>query len=153
MATQAGKRVFEPASTRSPRPAMDDDEPLGSYGLGEILPQHKPVFDQFFATFRTPLSDYTFANTFIWRECIHLRWRIVEDFLCVFANGDGGLTLLFPPLGDGDFPAAVREALTVCADYNRAMRIGAAPRIEYVSAETLPRFGAGFAAAPFHPGA
>lgn len=119
---------------------MNDDDPFGSYGLRRFQLTDKPVCDRFFACARTRLSDYSFANTFIWRESIHLRWRILRDCLCVFANGDGGLTLLFPPLGEGDFQAAVREALDICQDYNHAVGFTGSTRVEYVCLRSLESF-------------
>ncbi len=106
-------------------------------GLRRIELADKPAFDQFFSTCQSPLSDYSFANTFIWRDSIHLRWAVLHDCLCVFANGDGGLTMLFPPLGRGDLTAATREALGICEDYNNAARLNHWTRIEYVSKELL----------------
>ena len=109
---------------------------------------HKGLFDAFLSDCPARLSDYSFANTFIWRDSIHLRWRVIRDHLCVFANGDGGLTLLFPPLGRGDFRAAVREAMEVCGDYNTHVRFPGPARIEYVSREVLAAFGGDFTAEP-----
>jgi len=123
---------------------MDDDDPFGSYGLSPIRIGDKSVFDQFLSACTTRLSDYTFANTFIWRDPIHLRWAVLEDCLCVFANGDGGLTLLFPPMGRGDQKAALRRCLAICEDYNAAHRFQGWTRIEYVSREMLEKLGGVF---------
>ena len=118
---------------------QDDDDPFGSYGLIPITLSDKPIFDRFFSTCRTPLSDYTFANTFIWRDSIHLRWKVLHDCLCVFANGDGGLTMLFPPIGLGDCAAALSESLELCEQYNAAEGLAHWTRVEYVSQEWLAR--------------
>lgn len=127
---------------------MSVEDPFSTYGLVSLRPQDKPLFDRFFSTCRTRLSDYTFANTFIWRESINLRWRILRDCLCVFANGDGGLTLLFPPMGEGDLAPAAREALALCRQYIADHALHLEPRIEYVSDELRARLGAGFQATP-----
>jgi ribosomal protein S18 acetylase RimI-like enzyme len=121
----------------------DDDDPFGSLGLQPIGLADKATFDQFFRSCPTPLSDYSFANTYIWRDSIHLRWRVLRDCLCVFANGDGGLTMLFPPVGDA-VEAAARDAMDICRLYNARQRIDARPRIEYVSSDMLQRIGAGY---------
>ena len=110
--------------------------------------EDKPVFDLYFSTCHIRLSDYTFANSFIWRESIHLRWRVIGDCLCVFANGDGGLTMLFPPLGPGDVATAIRACLDICEDYNARAHLEHWTRVEYVSQEYLERFPGGFHSAP-----
>jgi hypothetical protein len=120
---------------------MDDDDPFGSHGLRPVQLGDKSVFDRYLSCCATRLSDYTFANTFIWREPIHLRWTVLEDCLCVFANGDGGLTLLFPPMGPGDPLAAMERCLAICDDYNAANRFEGWTRVEYVSREMLQRLG------------
>ena len=122
---------------------MDDDDPFGSYGLRPVQLGDKSVFDRYLSCCATRLSDYTFANTFIWREPIHLRWAVLADCLCVFANGDGGLTLLFPPMGGGDPVAALGRCLEICEDYNAAHRFEGWTRVEYVSREMLQRLGGG----------
>ncbi len=121
-------------------------ELLKSHGLREITLADKPVFDRCFHQCPALLSDYSFAHTFIWREPSHLRWRISRDCLCVFANGDGGLTLLFPPLGGGDFAGALRESIELCNTYNRTAHYDQPTRVEYVGAGLLRRFPAGFRA-------
>ena len=126
----------------------DHEDPFSRYGLVRMGLDDKPHFDDFFRTCQPRLSDYTFANTFIWRESINLRWRVLRDCLCVFANGDGGLTLLFPPLGDADLGAAAREALAICRQYAADHRLATEPRIEYVSDDLLARLGPAFHAAP-----
>jgi ribosomal protein S18 acetylase RimI-like enzyme len=129
-------------------PPSDDDDPFASYELESIRIDHKPAFDACFRNTRPQLSDYSFANTFIWRDSIRLRWKLLHDCLCVFANGDGGLTLLFPPIGGGDFSAALRESLDICAQYNRDAGYPHSPRVEYVSEGLLENFPGDFSRCP-----
>ncbi len=118
---------------------MDATESSGPYGLCAMELVHKPMFDSLFSSTRPQLSDYTFANTFIWRDCIHIRWRVLHDCLCVFANGEEGLSLLFPPIGTGDFPAALAEAMEICRAFDADVGLRKRPRVEYVSESLLPR--------------
>ena len=127
---------------------MDDDDCLASHGLRRMDLADKPVFDDHFATCKTRLSDYSFANTFIWRDAIRLGWRVIGDRLCVFVNGAGGLTLLFPPIGPGDIARAVSESLAICDDYNAAVGLEGVTRIEYVSEESLGELPGEFSAEP-----
>jgi len=115
------------------------DEPP-QYGLSEIYLKDKDTFDHFFSKPKTILSDYTFANTYIWRDSIRLKWKIIADNLCVFANGDGGLTMLFPPIGDGNFTKAILESIEVCKQYNSDVGYNSPVRIEYISEDFLNRF-------------
>lgn len=126
----------------------DDPDPFGSYGLSPIRLEDKPLFDLFFSTCVTRLSDYTFANSFIWRDSIHLRWRVIHDCLCVFANGDGGLTMLFPPVGPGDFAAAIRACMDICEAYNARAKLDHWTRVEYVNQEILDKFPGSFVNEP-----
>lgn len=127
---------------------QDDDDPFGSYGLHPITLQDKPAFDEFFSFCHTRLSDYTFANTFIWRQSIHLHWKILQGCLCVFANGDGGLTMLFPPLGIADRAGALRQALEICESYNANAHLTDWTRVEYVSEDLLEELKGSFTAEP-----
>jgi ribosomal protein S18 acetylase RimI-like enzyme len=127
---------------------MQDGDPFGSYGLHPVELGDKALFDEHFGACRTTLSDYTFANTFIWREPIHLRWTVLNECLCVFANGDGGLTMLFPPLGAGDIRLAMDRCVQICGDYNSRAGLPDWTRIEYVAQDMLPLMGPGYAVAP-----
>ena len=118
-----------------------DEDPFGSYGLRTVCLTDKPLFDVCFATCPARLSDYTFPNVFIWRDSIHLYWRLIHDCLCVFANGDGTLTMLLPPIGDGDVRRALDECLGICDAYNADRRRPHATRVEYVSEDLLGRLG------------
>jgi hypothetical protein len=117
-----------------------EGDPFKLYGLSKIEIEDKTLFDSFFTKSKSTLSDYTFANTFIWRDAIHLRWAIFHDCLCVFANGDGGLTLLFPPLGKGDFIAALNCSLVICDSYNTKVCYPHPVRIEYIDQDIISRF-------------
>ena len=119
---------------------MGDDDPLEGYGLRKVRLEDRDTFRSCFSACRTPLSDYTFANTFVWRDSIHLGWQLIHDCLCVFANGDGGLTMLFPPIGPGDSVAALTESLEICRAYNDRAGLRHLTRIEYISQDFVDRF-------------
>lgn len=119
-----------------------DNDPLPD--LSPIRLEDRRTFDQFFIACRSRLSDYTFANAFIWRDQDRRWWKIIHDCLCVFANGDKSLTMLYPPLGNGDFVAALRESMEICQAYNHTQDT----RIEYISEETIGKFPSDFTRAP-----
>jgi len=124
------------------------DDPDGSYGLRGVLIEDKPLFDSYYAATPSRLSDYSFAGTFMWRHPIHLRWAVLHGHLCVFANGENGLTMIAPPLGDGHFEAALRDSIEVCRDFNHRTGHQGNMAVEYVNASIRERFPAGFTAEP-----
>ena len=118
-----------------------------SLGLTEMDRSDRSLFDAYFATCPTRLSDYSFANTFIWHQSLSLRWRCIRDALCVFANGVEGLTLLFPPLGTRD-PRVADEAIDLCHAYNQQYNLAAEPRIEYAASDLAEALADRFRIAP-----
>jgi len=124
------------------------DDPEGSYGLHDVSLQDKPMFDSCLAAIGSRLSDYSFACSFIWARPAHSCWAMVRGHLCLFANGENGLTLMLPPLGDGDFGAAAREAAAICRQYNADHDCHGNAAVEYVSAPLRERFPADFLAEP-----
>jgi ribosomal protein S18 acetylase RimI-like enzyme len=119
-----------------------ESDPFEPYGLTPVTLDHQSWFGSFFDTTSVPLSDYSFAATFLWRDAIHVRWRILRDHLCLFANGTNGLTLVAPPLGSGAFVVALREAVDLARQYNADHGIIGNAAVEYVSSdlrETFPR--------------
>ncbi len=112
--------------------------------LEPLTLNHQSIFNQAFARLAQPLSDYSFANLWVWGSALRLSWARLDGHLCVFANGDGDLALLMPPIPE---PGAT------AADLDRALgaafaildRCNADPtrsRIEYVSDEMLERIRA-----------
>lgn len=70
------------------------DDICRTYGLRPLQLVDKPFFDAAFRSLRRPLSEYTFANTFIWRTGEKLYWAPIQGHLCVFADGEGRLDTL-----------------------------------------------------------
>ena len=151
--TQASSPTGRPALTDEPVALMPDDDPqdagpdaappagddLAALGLRPVELADGPVFARYFATLSQPLSDYTFAQIYTWRNSLHLAWREVDNHLCVFANGCGDLTLLVPPIGDTGTDAALRDAAGLMDAYNAAAGVPDRTRVEYASAELLAR--------------
>ena len=69
--------------------------------------EDRPVFRE--REKRLPLftSDANFSNMLIWQGFYHFSWTLAHDCLCVKAEPEGGSPFAFPPLGGGDFMAAV----------------------------------------------
>src|SRR5437763_10281510 len=118
---------------------MDDDPFLG-WGLRAVELTDQAILNPYFASLSEPLSDYTFAQLFTWRNSLRIIWKIIDQHLCVFANGTGDLTLLMPPIGDTGGDRALKAAFELMDTYNAAHGVPDRSRIEYSSEELLARF-------------
>ena len=117
-----------------------DDDPFSDWGLKPVELADKATFTPFLASLEHPLSDYTFSQIYTWRNSLRILWSMVHSHLCIFANGTGDLTLLMPPIGQGNSTPALREAFELMDDYNAAHGVPGRSRVEYVSDELLHRF-------------
>ena len=117
-----------------------DEDPLSGYGLKPVALTDQAVLTAYFQSLTDPLSDYTFSQLYTWRNSLRIVWRELEGHLCVFANGTGDLTLLMPPIGDGNGDRAMAAAWEIMDDYNAAHGVPDRSRIEYASEELLARF-------------
>lgn len=116
----------------------DPFQPIVGYSLRPLTLTEKPLFEAATEHLKEPLSDYTFAACWIWRDAIHLSWQELAGMFCLFANGQEGLTLLLPPMGQGHAEHAIRQAQEIAVAYNAEHGLSGAFRIEYVSDELLP---------------
>ncbi len=117
-----------------------DEDPFPGSGLRAVELSDQATLDAYFKSLSEPLSDYTFSQLYTWRDSLRTRWKLIEGHLCVFANGTGDLTLLMPPIGDGDSDRALRLAYELIDDYNASHGVPDRSRVEYASDELLKRF-------------
>src|SRR6266487_133314 len=113
---------------------------LSDFGLRAVTPGDRAVMDGYLRTLAVPLSDYTFSQLFTWRNSLRIVWGVIENHLCVFANGGADLTLLLPPIGDTGSDRALARAHEIMDHYNGGRGCPERSRIEYVSEELLARF-------------
>lgn len=113
--------VAEPVSLVTPR------VPIDVVSASSALPRHflsveeyrlypftigaKPTFEQYARAIAAPLSDYTFANNYIWLSQRSGFYQIIEDCFCLFSLNGNCLTMQLPPLGA---PERQTQALTTC---------------------------------------
>ncbi len=126
---------------------MDDDKVGLLSSLTPVRLCDKPTFDLAFSTLKQPISDYSFASTFMWAGPLKTTWALIQRHVCVFANGAEDLTMLNPPIGlpgatDQEFARAVAECFEIMDAYNAPRNGCERSRIEYVSDEMLERFSA-----------
>ncbi|MBK7405317.1 MAG: GNAT family N-acetyltransferase [Phycisphaerales bacterium] len=124
---------------------MDDDKVGLLSSLTPIRLTDKPTFDLAFTSLKQPISDYSFACTFMWAEALKVSWALIHRHVCVFANGAEDLTMLTPPIGlpgagTDEFRRAVGDCFEIMDEYNDPRGGCERSRIEYVSDELLERF-------------
>ncbi len=123
----------------------DNDGPLA--GLAPLRLSDRPLVHKIFSQQANPISDYSFACTFIWSASLKLYWKQIHRHLCIFANGTGDLTLLSPPLPEpeataDDMANCLRECFVIMDGYNDRYSNRSHSRIEYVSDDILARMRA-----------
>ena len=123
----------------------DNDGPLS--GLVPLRLSDRPLIHDIFSRQANPISDYSFACTFIWSASLKIYWKQIHRHLCIFANGTGDLTLLSPPLPEpgaaaNDMARCLRDCFAIMDGYNDRYSNRAHSRIEYVSEDLLARMRA-----------
>ena len=63
--------------------------------------EDKPLFRQVFAQFPPQISEFTFTNLFIWRDCYQIKVSRFRNFLCLLSE-KGESSFFFPPVGEGN---------------------------------------------------
>ncbi len=66
----------------------------------DLTLEDKPLIDRLFTRFPPVISEFSFTNLFIWRNCYQNKISCFQKFLCLLS--DRGETFFFPPLGEGD---------------------------------------------------
>ncbi len=115
--------------------------------LARVTLAEQSRFQAAFNRLKQPISDYTFANVFVWGTSLDLYWCALHRHVCIFANGTGDLTMLLPPLAEAgatlqDLSACLVDAFSLMDEYNIRAGRPEASRIEYVSDEMLEQIRA-----------
>ncbi len=120
-----------------------DTNPFSGFGLRPVELTDRATLCAHLARLSEPLSDHTFSQLFTWSRCLRTFWTTLDGHLCVFANGTGDLTMLLPPIGDGNSDKALASAYEIMDGYNAAHGVPDHSRVEYASDEMLRHFDAG----------
>jgi len=67
----------------------------------DLTLEDKSLFDQLFTQFPPVISEFTFTNLFIWRQCYQTKISRLQNFLCLLSDR-GEDSFFFPPIGEGD---------------------------------------------------
>jgi hypothetical protein len=121
--------------------AFMEEDPFSGWGLRLVEAADRQILAPYFSCLAEPLSDYTFSQVYTWRNSLRIFWTQLHGNLCVFANGCGDLTMLMPPIGDGNSARALSAAFELMDDYNCEHGVPERSRVEYASEELLRRCG------------
>ena len=100
--------------------------------------QAKETMDHYLSFVRTELSDYTFAQNFIWLSYSSGFYAIVDDTFCLFLLSGEELTMLLPPLGKKEnINTAIVECFDIMNTHNSSIYYS---RIDYVCESFLQDF-------------
>jgi hypothetical protein len=100
--------------------------------------EDKKLFDKYVAEENVLLSDYSFANNFIWKGSLKLLWKLINGNFCLFGISSRGMCMLLPPLGKNNIPDTLEECFSVMQEMNGQR--GFESCIHYVYEDFLPLF-------------
>lgn len=108
---------------------------IGSQQLEPLSIRHKAWFDCALKKSNIPLSDYTFANNFIWLSMVSGFVAEIEECLCLFALTGETLTMMLPPIGsEQQQRSALNASFELMDRYNESAFLG---KIEFVYKDFL----------------
>ena len=87
---------------------------LSHINLSDISIDCKSLFDEYFLNNQHEISDFTFTNLFMWRKSYNIKYFIINDYLCIFAQYNNHDPFVFFPLAkskDNDQLVLVIEEL------------------------------------------
>ena len=90
---------------------------VGRQGLTKIEINHRQQLEKFLKKVNIKLSDYTFANNYMWFENADGYYKIINGNLCMFIN-NGALTMLLPPLGGEKQEETMHECFRIMNEFN-----------------------------------
>jgi len=88
--------------------------------LNNLTLKDRNVFQGFFKLSSHELSVYSFENIYIWKDLFHIRWKIIEDNLCIFFQDRLGCFLYCSPLGNSLRAGVIDETFQIMDQTNRS---------------------------------
>ncbi|MBN2783001.1 MAG: DUF2156 domain-containing protein [Campylobacterales bacterium] len=111
---------------------------IGKYTLKHFDLSAKKVMDNYLEVINVDISDYTFANNYIWLSNASGFYTVVNNTFCLFVLSSGELSMLLPPLGKQE---NTYEAMIKCFEimntHNSSRQYS---KIEYVHENLLEGF-------------
>lgn len=79
----------------------------------KISMDDKPAFDEYFRKYPPQISELTFANFYIWKDCDRSEITLVNGNICVLARPNNEAPYFFEPLGE----QAIDATISICSKY------------------------------------
>jgi hypothetical protein len=99
-------------------------------GLQSLSLADQGLFQKFLGFEVHELSVYSFANIYIWRRLFDIRWKIIDENLCVFFQDQTGCFLYLPPFGKNLSLKAAQEAFKIMDKRNKNRAVSRLENIE-----------------------
>ncbi|WHH60600.1 phosphatidylglycerol lysyltransferase domain-containing protein [Petroclostridium sp. X23] len=77
--------------------------------LKDITIDSKELFDKYLALKKYEISDMTFTNLFMWRKSYNIKYTLVEDYLCIFAQYEKNPPFILMPIGEGQISPVLEK--------------------------------------------
>ncbi len=113
-----------------------EQNPWESEGFVNMTLGDRAIFELFLSRIHPRISDASFANIFMWSSVYETRWKLIEDCLCIVATQGGEPTMILPPLGFGNFTAAIEQCLESFQRFKVSRLF-----IEYVTSSMAEKLG------------
>lgn len=111
---------------------------INNYKLTPFNIAAKDLMQGYLAQIQSELSDYTFAQNFIWLSHSSGFYTIVNETFCLFILNGEDLTMLLPPLGKlENINTALVECFSIMNSHNSSIYVS---RIEYVHQSFVENF-------------
>lgn len=94
----------------------------------------KGLFEKFLKQNRHGLSNYAFANIYIWKGLFQIFWAVINSNLCVFFKDKIATFMYLPPLGKKQTRVTLDECFNIMDGLNANKQFS---RIENVEAQEL----------------
>jgi hypothetical protein len=88
-----------------------EQNPWENEGFVNMTLGDRAIFELFLSRTHPRISDASFANIFMWSSVYETRWKLIEDCLCIVATQGEEPTMILPPLGFDNFPAAIEQCI------------------------------------------
>jgi len=107
--------------------------------LNKLNLKDKKIFDKYLTLSSHELAAYSFANIYIWKALYDIKWRIIENSLCIFFQDKIGCFMYLAPLAGEQRPLVLKEAFKIMDSINKNKDVS---RIENIEEKDLDYYRA-----------